>query len=241
MVKNAPATERHAPTRRCRKGMKNSNMTELYFVRHAQTSGNRQRSFQGRTDADLSPQGEQQLERLAERFASIALDVVYTSPLTRARKTAHAVNRHHGKEIVVENDLVEIDAGDLEGMPFAEVFAKYPDAADRFIHQPHCFAMPGGESMVQVYERMEQAVGRIIKENQGRRVAVVSHGCALQNYLASVLGYGQTGIANAPICYNTAVTHIRFTASGLPFVVVLNDASHLDAELLADSKWELKP
>ena len=39
---------------------------------------------------------EQQLDLLAERFRSISLDAVYSSPLQRARKTAQAVNRHHG-------------------------------------------------------------------------------------------------------------------------------------------------
>ncbi len=216
-------------------------MTELYLVRHAQTAGNQQRAFQGLTDADLSAEGEKQLERLAGRFADVAIDRIYTSPLTRARKTAEAVNRHHGVEITVEPALVEIDAGDLEGMPFAEVFAKYPDEIGRFMNAPECFAMPGGESMVQVYERMTAAIGQIVRQNRGGRVAVVSHGCALQNYLAFALGFGQKGIAMAPICYNTGITHIRYTSSGLPFVAYLNDASHLDAEMLLHSKWELKP
>ncbi len=216
-------------------------MTELYLVRHAQTAGNQQRAFQGLTDADLSAEGEKQLERLAERFADIAIDRIYTSPLIRARKTAEAVNRHHGAEITVEPALVEIDAGNLEGMPFTEVFAKYPDEIGRFMNAPELFAMPGGESMAQVYERMTAAVATIVQQNRGKRIAVVSHGCALQNYLAFALGYGQKGIAKAPICYNTAVTHIRYTNSGLPFVVYLNDASHLGAEMLEHSKWELKP
>lgn len=216
-------------------------MTELYLVRHAQTAGNRQRAFQGHTDADLSPEGEQQLERLSQRFKGIAIDHIYTSPLTRARKTADAVNRHHGVEITVEPMLIEINAGDLEGMPFAEVFAKYPAEVDRFINAPHLFAMPGGESMAQVYERMTTAISQIVRQNKNGRVAVVSHGCALQNYLAFALGYGQKGIVKAPICYNTGVTHIRYTDNGLPFVAFLNDAAHLSAEMLEHSKWELKP
>lgn len=216
-------------------------MTELYLVRHAQTAGNQKRAFQGLTDADISQGGQAQLEKLAERFAAVAFDRIYTSPLIRAKKTAEAVNRHHGKEIIVNDALVEIDAGDLEGMPFSEVFEKYPEDVQRFLNTPEIFEMPGGESMKHVYKRISMAVDDIVRTNSGGRVVIVSHGCALQNYLACALGYGQKGISKAPICYNTGVTHIRFTQNALPFIVSLNDASHLDSEQLANSKWELKP
>lgn len=216
-------------------------MTELYLVRHAHTEGNRERAFQGHTDADLSVEGEAQLERLSDRFATIGIDRIYTSPLIRARKTAEAINRHHGKEILVDPGLIEINAGDLEGMPFSEVYEKYPEEINRFLNAPETFAMPGGESMKQVYDRITAAIGRIVEQNKGLRIVVVSHGCALQNYLAHVLGYGQQGLSKSPICYNTGISHIRFTQeNSLPFVVSLNDASHLDADLLAHSKWELK-
>ncbi len=215
-------------------------MTELYLVRHAQTAGNKQLAFQGLTDADLSPEGELQLEQLSNRFAETPVDVIYSSPLIRARKTAAAINRAHGREIIIDAGLIEIDAGDLEGIPFSEVYEKYPEEIARFMNAPELFAMPGGESMQQVYERMTAAVERIVTQNEGKRIVVVSHGCALQNYLSYALGYGQQGVKRAPICYNTGVSHIRFTKSLQPFVASLNDASHLDEEMLAHSKWELK-
>ncbi len=216
-------------------------MTELYLVRHAQTGGNKTRTFQGRTDADITEEGEKQLVQLTKRFKDIEFDRVYSSPLLRARKTAQAVNLHHGRELVIDEGIIEIDVGEMEGIPFAELYKQYPDEVQHFMTTPHLFTTPGGESMMQVYERMATALGRIVGQNKGGRVVVVSHGCALQNYLAYALGYGPEGIHHAPVCVNTAVTHIRFTESGLPFVVTLNDASHLTPEQLEHSKWELKP
>ncbi|SDN96946.1 histidine phosphatase family protein [Acetanaerobacterium elongatum] len=216
-------------------------MTDVYLVRHAQTSGNKTRTFQGRTDADITEEGASQLKYLAERFKNISFDKIYSSPLQRARKTAQAVNLYHNKELVLEEGIIEIDVGKLEGIPFAELYQLYPEDVQVFINTPHLFKSPGGESMMQVYERMVTTLGRLVGENKGSRIVVVTHGCALQNYLAYALGYGQEGIQRAPICLNTAVTHLRFTENGLPFVVALNDASHLSAEQLEQGKWELKP
>ncbi len=215
-------------------------MTELYLIRHAQSSGNVTLSFQGHTDAALSLQGKQQLEYLAKRFYNIELDKVYSSPLTRALKTAKAVNRSHKKEIAVDQRLIEINPGAVEGMPFAELRQKYPEPARLFLEEPESCVMPGGESMKQVYDRVSAAIMDIVEVNRNQRIAVVSHGCALRNMLAFLLGYGQQGVGKAPICYNTAISHLRVTESGLPFAVMVNDASHLSEELLAHGKWEPK-
>ena len=63
-------------------------MTRLYLVRHAQAQGNVEKTFQGSIDAPLSALGMEQLERLAERFADMPFDVIYSSPLARAYQTA---------------------------------------------------------------------------------------------------------------------------------------------------------
>ena len=70
-------------------------VTRLYIVRHCQSTGNIAGRFQGRFDAPVSPQGEQQLELLSLRFRNEAIDAVYSSPLTRAYRTAEAINRFH--------------------------------------------------------------------------------------------------------------------------------------------------
>ena len=92
-------------------------MTTLYLVRHCEAEGNTARVFQGSIDRDISPNGQKQLDRLAERFRDVPLAAVYSSPLLRAYKTAQAVNRYHGLPIVTDDRLKEINGGVWEGLP----------------------------------------------------------------------------------------------------------------------------
>ena len=60
-------------------------------------------------DAPLSPLGREQARVVGERLASVAIDAVYCSPLSRARHMGAAVAGHHGPEPVVHEGLTEID------------------------------------------------------------------------------------------------------------------------------------
>ena len=111
-------------------------VTRLYIVRHCQSAGNVEGRFQGRFDAPVSPQGEQQLELLALRFRNIHLDAVYSSPLTRAMKTAEACCRFHSLSIQVEEGLSEIDVGEMENLFLWEIAEKFPAAAKAWDEAP---------------------------------------------------------------------------------------------------------
>ena len=90
-------------------------MTKIILVRHCEAQGNHERVFQGATDCDITERGERQLEALSERFRTVEFDALYSSPLLRARRTAEAVNRHHGLPMAIEPGLREINAGHWEG------------------------------------------------------------------------------------------------------------------------------
>ena len=157
--------------------------TTLYLVRHAEAEGNWRRTFQGHSNSDVSEKGYRQLEYLARRFAEIPLDAVYSSPLKRAYETARAIDRAAGLPIVTDDDLMEINGGVFEGVPFAELPLRFPVEEARWDNEPWAFEAPGGESMRSVYERMRGAIGRIVRAHAGGTVAVASHGCAIRNLM----------------------------------------------------------
>lgn len=209
-------------------------------MRHAQTEGNKNKVFQGQIDCALSDIGMQQLDLLAERFRNISYDALYTSPLTRAKKTAEAINRYHGVKMQICPDIIEINGGDFDGMSFADFIDKSPAEADNFSNRPWLFKAPNGETMQQVYKRVGRGLTDILAAQQGKRAVVVTHGCALQNCLTWLLRGKIDDREGLPIVYNTAICHIRITESGLPFVVSLNDASHLTEDMIKNGKWKLE-
>lgn len=214
-------------------------VTKVYLVRHAEADGNVNETFQGRTDTAVTQKGHAQLAELAERFRDIPITALYVSPLLRTRQTAEAVNRYHGLTPHYREDLMEIDGGAWEGKPWSEIPTLFAQAYDLWQNRMYDFHAPQGEAMQAVYDRMRRAIGEIAAAHPGQTIAVVSHGCAIRNYLAFASGEGITGLCNVGWSDNTSLSLVEFDEAGNVTLVFKNDASHLSPELstLAHSKW----
>lgn len=203
-------------------------MTRIYLIRHAEAQGNIERFFQGHHDGEVSENGLRQLGLLSERCRTFHFDAVYASPLKRALHTAQSANLYHHLPIVTRSDLMEINGGCFEGCKWDELPAIFPEQNRLWVYEPWNFAPEGGETMREVYDRIWQAVTGIARESSGKSVCVVSHGCAIRNFLCRAMGRGIEQINSVPWCDNTAISVIDFDESLKPEVVLLNDASHLD-------------
>ena len=204
-------------------------MTRVILIRHCEAEGNIKRIFQGHIDSDISENGKRQLVALARRFRDIKLDYIYSSPLLRARKTAEAVA--HGMELRLCDGLMEIKGGVWEGKPWASFPTLYPEQARNWNLSPWEFHPAGGESMRELYERIWRTVLRIVQSHEGGQIGVVSHGCAIRNFLCRAHGRPIEDLNEICWCDNTALSMIDFDSLWRPAVVSENDASHLSAEL----------
>ena len=205
-------------------------VTTVYLIRHAQAEGNEKRLFQGHYNGGVSEMGWRQLEQLAEYGKTLPLDAVYSSPLDRALETAKAVNQSHGLPIRVREGLIEINGGDWEGVAWDRFPLDYPEENDAWENRPWLFHAPNGETMAEVYQRITAAVLEIVRENPGKTVAVVSHGCAIRNFLTFAKGLPVEGIAQTGWCDNTAVSKIEFDEKLSPKLVYENETGHLAEE-----------
>lgn len=213
-------------------------MTEIYIVRHCEALGNAQQRFQGHIDSDISEKGALQLEYLAERFRDISLDAIYSSPLIRAVKTAQAINKYHGLPIQIDEDIIEINVGDLEGITRAEFAEKYPEHAKIWCNDIYNFAPPNGETMRSVYDRIVRAVLRIAADNDGKCIAIASHGAAIKALLCYAYGKPVEGICDIGWCDNTGVTCLKVENKNMD-IIFERDISHLPREFLSQP-WFLR-
>ena len=157
----------------------------VYIIRHAEAEGNIYRRCHGLYDSLLTPRAYQQLPCLAKRFENVPLAAVYASPLFRARTTAQAVAAPHGLTVELRNDLHEIDMGDWEDLPWAELPHGWPDQYAKWCARPWEAAPPHGETVMQAGARMLNEVRRLAQENDGKAIAVVTHGSAIRGALTS--------------------------------------------------------
>lgn len=205
-------------------------VTTVYLVRHCQSTGNTEGRFQGRFDAPVGEEGRKQLALLALRFRNEPLDALYSSPLTRAMETARAVNEYHHLPIQQREGLLEISAGDIENMLVTEVARRYPELTDHWNHAPDRCEFPHGETMEQVYTRVNRELDEIIAENPGRRMFIATHGGVIRNIYARVAHGSILGLRDGAVFGNTGVNVLLAEDGDLRFAQV-NDLAHLPENL----------
>ncbi|MBQ6901837.1 MAG: GNAT family N-acetyltransferase [Oscillospiraceae bacterium] len=204
-------------------------MTDLYFIRHAESFGNLTRRAYGWYDGILTPKGYRQAECLRKRFADIAIDAVYSSDLTRARETAAAIYEPKGLALHTDAAFREISLGAWEDRPWGELPSLYPEAYENWLAHPLAFRVEHSESYADVYARIKPALDRAVCENEGRTIAVVSHGAAIRILMYGITHNGDlTDIEKSDWGDNTCVSRFRFE-NGKYTEIFKNDNSHLSA------------
>ncbi|MDY6918563.1 MAG: histidine phosphatase family protein, partial [Chloroflexota bacterium] len=113
---------------------------------------------------------------------------VYCSPLRRARQTADEVARVHDLEAIPEDGLMELDAGELDGMSFEEAMSSYSEFFKEWAAKGSSVRLPGGESMDGLGERTWSAVERLLERHPDETVIAVSHSLAIQSVVSRALG-----------------------------------------------------
>ena len=205
-------------------------MTRIYIVRHAEAEGNLYRRVHGRYDSPVTENGLRQIAALEQRFQDIPVDAVYSSPLRRPRQTAMAVAGPKHLEIQVEPGLIEMALGDYEDMTFGDFTAHHGEEFRQFVTCSPLFSPPGGETFAQVAARVKEAFFRIAKENDGKTVALFSHGTAIQSLQAALRGLHPADNRDLGHPENTAVSCYEVEGDRVS-ILFENDASHITDDI----------
>lgn len=97
----------------------------IYILRHGETNGNKAGRIQGSTDIPLRIRHElAKITRDGIEKEGLQFDIIYASPLSRARKTAEIVRGTHTTEIVIDDRIVEMNFGKAEGMLIKDINEK---------------------------------------------------------------------------------------------------------------------
>lgn len=161
----------------------------VVLVRHGRTRWNAEGRWQGHLDPELDDTGIAQAEAAARLLAALRPDVIVSSDLRRAVATVAPLARLTGLPVSYDADVRETFIGAWGGLTGAEVRAKY--AEDFAVWQSgDVHVRPGGgESRVEVAERMCAGIDRALPGvPPGGTLLVVTHGGAARVGIARLLG-----------------------------------------------------
>ncbi len=197
-------------------------MKEVTFIRHAESAANSAGIWNGRSDGPLSEVGHAQLEAIGERLRDSVFDVVISSPLERARRTAAAFS----EDVVLDPEFVEIDLGRWDGWTTEEVQSQDANALRTAISSRTSPMGATGETLNEAGERVLNAVDKLVASLPDESsAAVVTHGGLLQTVLHQYLP-GGSHRAHAFVD-NSAITTVRFFDDDHSRLATFNDTGHL--------------
>ena len=208
-------------------------MTTLYLIRHAEAEGNLYRRIHGQYNSLITDNGYRQIQALQKRFADVPIDAVYSSDLYRTCATATAIYKPKNLPLHRVRELREICVGDWEQRTWGDIYRQAPEQMENFNLHPERWQVNGAETPRQVLDRAMAAIREIAGANDGKTVAVFSHGYAIRLVLAALQGYSVEQLAQTPVGDNTAVSLLETKGEKLR-VVFRDDNSHLQTpEFLA--------
>ena len=153
--------------------------TILYVVRHGESEGNINGDITG-ANPPLTAHGYAQAHELAQSLSPLTIDVIYSSPLTRAHHTAKIVAASRNLPISISPYIRERFFGLLEGKKRDEVRTIYKDKYDAFEIAPpeeqlHWKVVADMESFIDVYNRIIPFFDEITDRHTGKSILLVSH------------------------------------------------------------------
>jgi broad specificity phosphatase PhoE len=200
--------------------------TVTLLLRHGATELSAERRFAGRGDIALTKEGIKQAGLTARSLAATSsVDIVLTSPLQRARRTAEAVAEATGAPLVVDDDLVEADFGNWQGLTFAEARERWPEQLAAWLATPDA-APPGGESFAMVAMRVIAALDRLVAAHKHKRVVLVSHVTPIKTLICRALLAPPEAMFRMNLDV-ASLTRIDNFDNGSALLRSFNDTSHL--------------
>ncbi len=216
--------------------------TRIYLVRHGATQLTEEDRFAGSSEVDLSDDGLTQVSSLAERLKNEKLEAIYTSPLARTCQTARILAAPHDLEPIVESRLREIDYGHWEGLQRSEVERDLGEEYAIWQEDPFTIAPQGGESGLNVLNRILPFVRQIVETHRHQSVLLVSHKGVNRILISSLLGFDMRSYRDRLDQSPAALNILDFMNEVRPRLRLFNDVSHYEgvpARVLSQrlSKW----
>lgn len=205
--------------------------TRILAIRHGETAWNVDTRIQGHLDIPLNATGRRQAERLARALAAgDTIHAIYSSDLQRAFDTAQAIAAATGAPLAAHSGLRERGFGVFEGKTYLEIEQTWPEESLHWRRRTPHWAPQGGESLLQVRERITRTLHELAAQHPGQQIVLVAHGGVMDQLYRAATGQD----LQAPRTWelgNTAVNRLLWTPDGLS-LVGWADTSHLDDSTL---------
>ena len=148
---------------------------KLYAIRHGQTPANSLNIYNGTLNEDINEKGIKQAEETRELMKDKQYDIIFCSPMLRAKHTCEIINEKK-IPVIYDERLKERTLGKLDGKNLAEEgFGK-----ELFFDYNYKSEDIEFEDLPTLFKRVHDFLDEIITQNKGKNILVVAHGGILR-------------------------------------------------------------
>jgi broad specificity phosphatase PhoE len=200
-------------------------MIDIILARHGQTDHNAMDIFRGQADVPLNNLGLKQARLLGKYLGGENIDIVYSSPLMRAEKTAQNIAASHRLDVNIVEGLNDIDCGEWQDLPVGVVKERYEELYQDWLDTPEQVRFPGGESLEDVTRRAVPFLHDAGARHGAGKIVLVSHRVVLKVLICSLMGLDNSFFWNFKLDTG-GITRFEFDG-GKAVLTSLNDTSFL--------------
>lgn len=162
---------------------------KLILVRHGETEANVGGIYSGWTDFPLTEKGNKDILATAEALKRYKyIDVIYSSPLNRALRTANVISAALNKDIKVVDNLKEMNFGIFDGKKNKYIKENYPAEWESWLKDYVNYRIPEGENLLDVLNRIKGFIDKLIESDKDS--IIVTHGGIIQVMTTYLLDLG---------------------------------------------------
>jgi len=163
-------------------------VTTIILMRHGHTEETEKGKLYNDPHVELTESGLAQARELGHWLKEQSPDVLLCSTAQRVVSTAKILEGAIGLPAQPIDGFNEWSVGDWEGRTYLDVKKNEPEAYKLWSSDPICHAPPGGESISDLFERIRNRLPAIIKENEGKKIALVTHAGVIRSIIVQALG-----------------------------------------------------
>lgn len=185
-------------------------MTKLYLTRHGQTEWNLEGRMQGSKDSPLTELGKNQAIQLGKWLQNTNIDIAYSSSSGRAFDTSKLILSNRNIPLISMNELKEMNFGIWEGQTFDFIKTTYKDQYNYFWNSPHLLKNFPGETFDDLKLRIVSIVNKIVNENKGKNILIVTHAIALKTLMNYFEGLSLDNLFDDRMIHPTSLSIVQY-------------------------------
>ncbi|MBD5402703.1 histidine phosphatase family protein [bacterium] len=163
---------------------------KITFICHGATIYSEEGRF---SDAEnyppLSELGVEEMDSLTKylKARGVKNDVIYTSPSLRTVQSAMMIAKVFKKDYVILDDLKTRACGKWNGLTFGQILEKYPTGFRDILRYPDKITQADAESSIEFIKRVKVIIDKLVEENVGNRIIIVTHPDVIQAAICAAL------------------------------------------------------